>query len=421
MLPKIDHHPVNWVDGMKISRKHFSDFEHFVSDHLRDVSAVNLTTYNYGLLASDAPDFSLRVITDQNQNIRVQLTNCRAITGAGCRIDIIGGQLELSTSLPALMEKYNIAMADELQFLVVLSVDLFARQPEGLPANNEPFPRPPFTLPTYQLTVVPGFQYEANGSTGRSNGLVNQAAYASASFESYHLIVGQLNCSYGQLSNDESFIPACTAVSAHVGLATWVDQSAKLFAELQRDSYRIVTKVIRKRRTQEAFKAGPLAELIRVLAEQVAHSLDDVLNHLQYGGGEQPPQAYLKVIGRATRNLRTTLDCLAEEDKNAPALGRELVLPYFQSWTNIEPARLEAAINDLIAYPYQHTRVADHLKAVNRCWDLMQQIFRKMTELEYIGQENTDYDFDTQRKSTHKSDIHSERVNDPFSGGYSFQ
>lgn len=418
MLPKIDHLPVNWVDGMKISRKHFSDFEHFVSDHLRDVGAVGLTTYNYGLLASDAPDFSLRVITDQGQNVRVLLTNCRAITGAGCRVDIISGQLELSTNLTAILEKYNMPMADELQFLIVLSVDLFARQPEGVPANNEPFPRPPFTLPTYRLNIVPSFQYDT-ASVNR-NGSVYNPDYASASFESYHLIVGQLNCRYGQLSNDDTFIPACTAISAHSGLSAWVDQSAKLFAELQRDSYKIVAKVVRKRRTQEAYKAGPLAELIRDLAERVAHSIDDVLNHLQFGGKEQSPWAYIKCITQATRNLKTTLDCLNENDKNAPTMGSELVLPYFQSWTNIEPARLENAINQVITHPYQHARLAAHLRIINQCWELMQQIFRKMTELEYIGQENTDYDFDTLRRSTHKSDVHSERVNDPF-GGYSFQ
>lgn len=418
MLPKIDHHPVNWVDGMKISRKHFSDFEHFVTDYLRDASAAALTSFNYGLLASDAPDFGLRVITDQSQNVRVLLTNCRAITGAGCRIDIIGGQVELSTSLSAILEKYNLPMADELQFLIVLSVDLFLRQPEGVPANNEPFPRPPFTLPTYQLNIVPSFQYDA-GTSGR-NGTLDTPGYTSASFESYHLIVGQLNCKYGQLSNDDAFIPACAAISAHVGLSAWVDQSAKLFAELQRDSYHIVTKVVRKRRTQEAFKAGPLAELIRDLAEQIAHSLDDLLNHLQYGGKECSPMEYVKRITLATRHLKTTLDCLNENDKNAAAIGKELVLPYFQSWTNIEPAALENAINQVITHPYQHARLAGHLRVITRCWELMQQIFRKMTELEYIGQENTDYDFDTVRKSTHKSDVYEERVNDPF-GGYSFQ
>ena len=115
MLPKLEHYPVNWVDGMKIARKHFTDFEHFVSDHLRDTAALGLTNYNYGLLASDAPAFGLQVITDRNQNIRLQLGNCRAITGAGCRIELINQPLELSTNLTELLEKYNIPMADELQ------------------------------------------------------------------------------------------------------------------------------------------------------------------------------------------------------------------------------------------------------------------------------------------------------------------
>ena len=225
---------------------------------------------------------------------------------------------------------------------------------------------------------------------------------------------------FGQIANDESFIPACAAISAHTGLSAWVNQSAKLFAELQRDAYHIVAKAVRKRRSQEAYKAGPLAELIRDLAEQVAHSIDDLLNHLQFGGKEQSPMEYIKRITRATRALKTTLDNLNEVDKNAPTMGSELVLPYFQSWTNIEPAALTDAINNVITQSYQHARLAGHLVTIIRCWELMQRIFRKMTELEYIGQENTDYDFDTQRKSTHRSDAHGERVNDPF-GGYSFQ
>lgn len=140
------------------------------------------------MLASDAPAFGLQVITDRNQNIRLQLGNCRAITGAGCRIELINQSLELSTNLTELLEKYNIPMADELQFLVVLSVDLFVRQPEGIPANNEPFPRPPFSVPTYRLNVVSGYQYEAEGITRAAAA----PDFPSASFESYHLVVGQL-------------------------------------------------------------------------------------------------------------------------------------------------------------------------------------------------------------------------------------
>ena len=427
MLPKLEHYPVNWVDGMKIARKHFTDFEHFVSDHLRDSSALGLTNYNYGLLASDAPAFGVQVITDRNQNVRVQLSNCRAVTGAGCRIEVVNQPLELATSLQAILDKYNMPMADELQFLIVLSVDLYTRQPEGVPANNEPFPRPPFTIPTYSLNVLPSYQQEGDRAAGTSlNGSSNGQAtptpvYPSASFESHHIVVGRLLAKYGILSNDEQFIPSCAAISAHVGLLDWADKLNKTLAEVQRDSYQIVAKVVRKRRTEQAFRAGPLAEQIRVLAESIAAALDDPLNHLQFGGREQSPMDYIRYVTRATRLLKTTFDCLCEEDKNSPSLGRELVLPYFQSWTNIEPATVENAMTDVINKQYRHSQLQQHLPLIDKCWEIIRVIFKRMTELEYIGQENTDYDFDTQRRSTHRADRPGTSENDPFGGGYSFQ
>jgi hypothetical protein len=420
MLPKIEHLPVNWVDGMKISRRHFSDFEHFVTDHVRDAATLGLLSSTFGLLLSDAPPFNLQVIVDQSQNIQVRLSNCRAITGAGGRIELIDKPVELSTSLQAVLDKFNMPMADELRFLIVLTVDPFKRTPEGQPAANEPFPRPPFSLPTYQLTIVPN--YQTDSTPADPNPAKPSVGYVSPDFESYHLVVGQLIGKFGILTNDENYIPAATALAAHSGLLAWTDRSQKLFAEIQRDAVQIVAKVIRKRRTDQAFRAGPLAELIRVLAEQVAQSLDEVLNHLHFAGREQSPVAYIKPIVRATRQLKTTLDCLCEPDKNSASAGRELVLPYFQSWTNLEPAVIENALIDVITRPYQHAQVYLYTVAIDRCWGMIYQIFRRMTELEYIGQEKSDYDFDTQRRSTHVSEApNQQRVIDPFQGGYSFQ
>ncbi|MEZ0611471.1 hypothetical protein ACAW74_23370 [Fibrella sp. WM1] len=420
MLPKVEHLPVNWVDGMKIARRHFSDFEHFVTDHVRDASAVNLLSSTYGLLLSDAPPFNLQVIIDQNENIQVRLSNCRAITGSGGRVELIDRPVELSTSLQAVLDKYNMPRSDDLKLLIVLTVDPFRRTPEGQPANNEPFPRPPFTLPTYQLTIVPNYQTDTTAVD--PNAVRPSVGYVSPDFESYHLVVGQLNGKFGVLTNDESYIPACSALGAHSGLLAWADRSQKLFAEVQRDAVQIVAKVIRKRRTDQAFRAGALAEMIRVLAEEVAQSLDDVLNHLHFGGREQAPITYLRYIVRATRQLKTTLDCLCEPDKNSASSGREQVLPYFQSWTNLEPALVEKALVEVITKPYQHAQLQPYTVAIDRCWGMIQQIFRKMTELEYIGQENTDYNFDTQRRSTHVSEApNQQRVLDPFNNGYSFQ
>ena len=50
MITELKHFPVNWVDGMKISRRHFEQNEFFVHDALRDAYAVGLTNFNYGIL-----------------------------------------------------------------------------------------------------------------------------------------------------------------------------------------------------------------------------------------------------------------------------------------------------------------------------------------------------------------------------------
>ncbi len=421
MLPKLEHYPVNWVDGMKISRRHFSDFEHFVSDHLRDAAAAGLTNYNYGLLPSDAPDFNLQVVTDQNQGLRVLLTNCRAITGAGCRIEIIGGQLELATSLTEILAKYNMPMADELQFLIVLSVDLFARQPEGIPANNEPFPRPPFSIPTYRLNVVPGYQYEAVANS-REVG-TDRTTYPSAAFESFHLVVGQLNCRYGQLVNDAAYIPACAAIGSHVRLTAWADRMSKLLSEVQSDSFKIADKVCEKRGSDLARKAGPLAELILNWVTQLANALDDVLNHLHYNGKEQPPHALLKTIALATRRAKTSLNCLNDKElRGSVKFGKDVVLDYFQKWTDISPNRLTTGFDAVINRPYNHSDIRPHLELVMQFWENIARITHKMTELEYIGQTPQQRGvLDDSRPTDERDAIKEDIITPPLRSSFSFR
>ena len=399
MLPKLDHYPVNWVDGMKIARRHFTDFEHFVSDHLRDTAAVGLTTYDYGLLPSDQPDFNLQVIIDQSQNVRAQLTNCRAITGAGCRIELVNHPIDLATSLTDLLTKFNMPMADELNFLIVLSVDLFARKAHGMPAPGEQPPRPPFTLPSYQLSIVPRHQFVGQFDT-RTN-------YKSAQFESFHLIVGQIIGKYGILSNNDAYIPACAAIDSHPRLRSWADTTYRLLAEVQRDAFLIVNKVCEKRGTEQARRAGPLAELIRDLAEQVATGLDNPLNQYQFTAPERPPIHWLQAITLATRRLKTAISCL-----NDPALsgsvrmGRDLVLKYFQDWTSISPDQLMTKDIDVVVnFDYDHSDINPHLNAISQCWGDIHKIFNQLAQLEYIGQQPQDKHIRYDSVVTDKKDI----------------
>ena len=52
----LTHYPVNWIDGMKLSSRHFIAVQDFVTDSLRDTIALKTTDLNYGLhpVAGDA-------------------------------------------------------------------------------------------------------------------------------------------------------------------------------------------------------------------------------------------------------------------------------------------------------------------------------------------------------------------------------
>ncbi len=385
MLPKLTHHPVNWVDGMKMVRRHFTEFEQFVSDHLRDAVAGGLTSYNYGLLASDLPDFSVQIITDPSHNIRVQLTNCRAVTGAGCRIEVVNPPrpIELATSLSTILTDFQMPTADEMQFLVILSVDLFNRQPTGQPVA-EAFPRPPFSLPTYALSIVPRHQY--NGPAGQ------RSPYQSHDFEALHLVVGQIDYKLGLLTPNDQYIPACRTVNAHSRLRAWADSVQKLLSEVQRDCFLIVRKVCEKRGTEDARKAGALAELIRDLCEQLATGLNDVLNQFGFRAHEQPPIVLLEAITLVTRHFQTALMNL-----NSPAttgsvrMGDQLVLKYFQDWTDISPERLtRQGLERVITHSYNHTDIRPHLQLITQCWTDIGRIMNELSKLDYIGQERKD-------------------------------
>jgi predicted component of type VI protein secretion system len=48
------HFPVNWIDGMKINKNHFIDQDNAWSDSLQEMSSLNVSPIQYGILPSSA-------------------------------------------------------------------------------------------------------------------------------------------------------------------------------------------------------------------------------------------------------------------------------------------------------------------------------------------------------------------------------
>ncbi|WP_223648582.1 hypothetical protein [Hymenobacter psoromatis] len=362
MLPEITYYPVNWVDGMKIARRHFTETERFTLDHLRDATAVYLRPDNYGLLpATDAlgspAAFELLLSVDVQGEVQARLTQCRAVTAGGARVEIAASSTPLTarTSLAQLLSTYNLAATEGQRFRVVLTVNPFERLPTGTPAPEEVPPRHPYTRPTYELSFVPAAQL------------------ASETSSAFALVVGELLYAEGELRPVAQFIPPSTALASHPALLQALYQLDLQLTELETDAFKIIHKV--KLRPD---KGSPLADLVRELADQTALALAQQLTTLRLLAAAQPPIYLLDALLRVAKPVKTALDRLTEGE-------REELLRYFEQWSEVTPAALLGGLQEALNLRYDHQQLHEHLRQQQQLWYLLGVIFRQLSQLEYIG------------------------------------
>lgn len=361
MLPEIKHYPVNWVDGMKISRRHFTELEQFTTEHLRDATALGLSAHRYGLLPTiehGIPSFELQLSVDQQQGVQARLLHCRAVTAGGARIELTGSSesLILRTSLAQLLSEFNLpAPIEQQRFNLVVSVNPHARVPAGQPALDEVPPRHPYTLPDYRLTAVPA-QHLSTAAVG-----------------SYHLVVGELVYTEGGLRPVDYFIPPSMALTSHLALMQWLHRLEHLLQEIETDAFKIIHKV--KLRPD---KKSHLSDQVAFLAERTVFALAQHTTSLRLVATEQSPIQLIDALVCVAKQLKTTLDCLTDGE-------REELLKYFEQWSETLPATLINALQSSVTLRYDHHRVHDHLQQQYSLWQLIAKIFHQLTQLEYIG------------------------------------
>ncbi|MET4075072.1 hypothetical protein ABIB44_002324 [Hymenobacter sp. UYCo722] len=361
MLPAITHFPVNWVDGMKISRRHFEESSHAFADQLRDATALHLRPDYYGLLPSfnelSGSDFELLVTVDPQNEVQARLTQCQAVTAGGARIEISASSTPLTarTNLVQLLNTFGLPANEGTRFSVMLTVNPFERVPAGAPSPDELPPRHPYSRPTYGLSFVPTQQLHTAIS----------AAFA--------LPVGELLLTDGMLRPVGHFVPPCTAVASHPALLQMLHQLDFQLTELETDAFKVIHKV--KLRLD---KSNPLAELVRALAEHTVFALAQQLTTLRLMAAAQPPLYLLDALARVAKQVKTSLDSLTEAE-------REELLKYFEQWSEILPATLLAALQTAVNIAYDHQQVHEHLRQQQYLWSLVGGIFRQLSQLEYIG------------------------------------
>lgn len=354
MKTEIEHFPVNWVDGMKISRVHFEQTENAIYDQIRDAYSLPLNTFNFGLLPQvsiDKPSIDIVVMDKQPNYIKLKLNLCRAVTESGFRIEIT----------PAIVQSFNSTKLFEVElsnqnmqasnFDVLLSVNLFKRLPIGKPNPEETPVRHPSSIFDYQLSIIPTEKVNQND------------------ISSNILLVGKINIKGDDAVFDTTFIPPCTTIHSHPVLFKFYKELGKAIFEMNDNCSKIITNVLGKKQNSD------LASNVKAIAEQLVYTIADGSYEYKSIGFQHSPFYLVNFIIKLANKIKAVIQTVNEKEK---------LIRYLTNWGDIKQGNYESMLDETTTIKYNHFEIYQTLKKVESFLALTAHIMNKLSSMDIL-------------------------------------
>jgi predicted component of type VI protein secretion system len=360
MIYPLKNLPVNWVDGMKISKDHFIDSDKHLHDLVRDATSVNINSFNYGLLppvpgTREFPD--VKINETGPGTIEIKLIFCSAVTSGGFKIYADNRQQNNPQLVKEIKirQENNIGNNELAWFDLILVADPFHRTPAGIPSLEENPPRHPFSDVTYQLQILPSEQ-------------VRQSDLGP-----YHFVIGKVKNKNNHLTLAENYIPPCSSVSSHPSLIEFHTFCVNTVQKIQSTSFQIVRKIHEKNRPSN------LAKNFMQLCLQVLQGISAIQFSLVNELSEAPPVKITGSLSSFANSVFTSLHCMHPEEK-------EELLKYLYEWTEITPNDFEQALLSALSITYDHSDIAESVNTLRNFLRTVEVIWTRLNALEFIGQ-----------------------------------
>ncbi len=357
MIQPIKYFAVNWVDGMKISQKHFVAQENFLLDVMRDTASFNVNKHNYGLLPAPGATQEASVFDIYNSatnDVQLTIRRCHAITPAGYRIAIEDLSININ-SLPAAGNVTLTSAEARQQYYILVSVNPFDREPTGGFDPEETPPRHISTQPRYHVELVPAGMVNHERSGGN------------------YIVAGRITSDNGLVNADTAFIPPCTSLHSHPVLLNYYNAFAKTMAGLQQYATRILQKNSFK--NQNTTLANSIKNLCEVMLQQFAASYFYYRNVAH----QLPPVHTINIFAQLAHVVYNTIELLTPKEK-------EEALNYCYEWSEVAPHVLLNELSAVVEIHYDHHKCGEYMQLISRLLQSLQAIFEKLSGLEYIGQ-----------------------------------
>lgn len=340
MIVAHKYKPVNWVDGMKLSRAHFIATDMHTQDVVRDARSLGLTNYNYGLLPMP---FELDITGKATDHVEIRLGSCHAVTADGCRIEI---------TQPLVYQHYFTGSTSRL-YNVLLAVNPFERVPAGVLDPAESPARYPDIVQGYSIAVLPADEMAPKEvvTTG--------------------MVIAQLLWAEGKVSRIEGFIPASSSVGSHPALMKYYEGFHEEMNTLQICCFTIMDKT-------HGSDVTVLGKNIRLISEKLLDHLSRVLFDYRNTGYQQAPVYLASQFSNLAHVFFSGIRLIAPKE-------REEMLKYFYEWRDITPGNFEELLAKTIELIYDHQDIQAAMGLVAEFLRVVTALWKKLSTLEYIG------------------------------------
>lgn len=354
-MNKIKHLPVNWTDGMKISQKHLWDTYFNSVESIKNYSSVWQNKFNFGVLSPlekfDA--LNLEVNNDSSNTIVIKLKSCNLITSAGYRI-IFYPKLYGDEFPTTILNSKDISKESQFYYIVA-TVNPFEMVPIGIPNPDiEPLYHPS-ALPKIRLHVVDGNEM------------------SSSFISEYHLIIGRLINTNVSLHLDERYIPPVVKNRYHLVLDDLCESLSHLLFKVKDCAFQVY------KRNKNNPKSSRLADNTFILCDDILNFYAEKSFYLRNIIKDDSPVVLVELFSSLASHLSVSLNMIDEKE-------REMLLQYYYEWTDIKPYRFIEVLSQIINIQYDHTDINNAIEKLRNFMSLLDILFKKMSELEYIGQ-----------------------------------
>lgn len=351
---KFNNLAVNWFDGMSINKNHFIAQENHLKELYIDSVGQQIHPYNYGLLPlPNGQQHSFEITIDSRKVLHVEITNLRAVTLSGARVEIT----PTATPVVELKQSLTTLVADEQDdrtFAVVLTVDPFGREPFGNADPQENPPRKPFVVPRYSISLLP------------------LAELSNAEAGLFHLTIGMLSFKNEEFTMWTDYIPPCTSIRSLMMLEETFGRMEKMLLNLEQS----VIKIVQKVRTKQ--QDNTLALTINFLSQNILQFLSNQLPAYSLYLRQQPPVFTIEKIIMLARVIHNSIETWQGN-------GKEELMNYFTEWCDLNQSMLVKTLAELAELKYQHFDTAQAFRKAESFLRTVVPMFKILSELDYIG------------------------------------